>query len=335
MDVSPTAMYTDFSDLHDLKYDKSVDEKTRLKAVAKQFEGIFVQMMLKSMRDANMGDDLFDSDQSRMYQDLFDKQISLELSNNSGIGLADMMVKQMDNTLPGSVETGKTVSEYRRTINNISGNNISENITRSTAYDQGIKLDNRSVAITENSPGQKTATDNYETKTGQLDDIQQKPWVTPDGFIEHMMPHARAVAGKLGLHPAFIVAQAALETGWGSHVMKNADGNSSNNLFGIKAGKAWKGDTALSNTLEYRDGIMKQEKAVFRSYSSVGEAFRDYARLLSESPRYSNVMNSGNNVEQFSNNLSRAGYATDPVYAEKIKTIVQSDRMKPFMNDGF
>ncbi len=324
MDVTP-ALYTDFSDLQNLKYDKSVDEQARLKAVAKQFEGIFLQMMLKSMRDANIGEELFDNDQVKMYQDLFDKQVALELGNSRGVGLADMLAKQLDKSSPEQVNTGKNMADYQR--------NVFHRINELSARSR-LEMNNPQVvaATTGNMAAGMTQRVVKPAETGQ---VEQPSWDTPEGFIESLMPHARTVAGKLGLHPAFIVAQAALETGWGEHVMKTAEGHSSHNLFGIKAGSHWQGNTVSSDTLEFRDGVMKQEKAAFRSYSSLADAFHDYAKFLSDNPRYRKVVNSGTDVEQFSNSLSKAGYATDPAYANKIRAIVQSERMKPFLNNGF
>jgi len=324
VEVSSSALYTDFSDLHELKYNKSVDEKTRLKEVAKQFEGIFLQMMLKSMRDANMGDDLFDSDQSKMYQDLFDKQISLELGKKGSFGLAEMMVRQMDKTQVDPANSGKNISDYMR--NTIKA---AENITGRTMSTVS------SIQVTRPDISNENIQSAPATEATAVKETQAKAWETPESFIKSMIPHARAVASKLGVNPAFIVAQAALETGWGAHVMKSSNGLSSNNLFGIKAGNSWQGNTVQSNTLEFRDGIMKQEKASFRSYSSLGDAFNDYASFLTDNARYKNVVNSGNDVDQFTRNLSKAGYATDPVYANKIKTIVQSDRMKSIMKSSF
>jgi len=326
VDVSSSALYTDFSDLHELKYNKSIDEKTRLKEVAKQFEGVFLQMMLKSMRDANMGDDLFDSDQSKMYQDLFDKQISLEMGKKGSFGLAEMMIRQMDKTQVDPINSGKAISDYQR--NTI--RSVENNIARAQSAMSAIQV-TRPETGNENAQVQTDTSKATTAITGK----QSQTWDTPESFIKSMMPHARSVASKLGLNPAFIVAQAALETGWGAHVMKTAKGMSSNNLFGIKAGNSWQGNTVQSNTLEFRDGIMKQEKATFRSYSSPGDAFNDYASFLNENSRYKNVVNSGNDVDQFTRNLSKAGYATDPAYAEKIKNIVQSDRMKSIMKSAF
>jgi len=324
VEVSSSALYTDFSDLHELKYNKSIDEKTRLEGVAKQFEGIFLQMMLKSMRDASMGDDLFDSDQSKMYQDLFDKQISLELGSNGSFGLAEMMVRQMDKTQVDPANSGKNISDYSHNTINATQNIAGSPMTTMTALQV-----TRPDVSTENVKSEPAAA------TGAAQETQTKTWDSPESFIKSMIPHARAVAEKLGVNPAFIVAQAALETGWGAHIMKTSNGLSSNNLFGIKAGNSWQGNTVQSNTLEFRDGIMKQEKASFRSYSSLSDAFSDYASFLSENSRYKNVVNSGNDVDQFTSNLSMAGYATDPVYADKIKNIVQSDRMKEIMKDSF
>jgi len=213
VDIGSTALYTDFSDLHELKYNKSIDEKTRLKAVAKQFEGIFLQMMLKSMRDANMGDDLFDSDQSKMYQDLFDKQISLEMAGKNGFGLADMMVRQMDKTQADPANTERKLSDYQR--NTIQA--AESIIGRSLPAMNPLQV-TRTEASTENVQTEVVS------EAAAAKETQAKTWDTPESFIKSMIPHARTVASKLGLNPAFIVAQAALETGWGAHIMKAANG---------------------------------------------------------------------------------------------------------------
>jgi flagellar protein FlgJ len=144
---------------------------------------------------------------------------------------------------------------------------------------------------------------------------------TPEAFVAEVWPHAKAAAAELGVDPRMLVAQAALETGWGRSVMRGADGRPSHNLFGIKATGGWQGNAVHQQTTEFRQGVMQRERASFRSYASVGESFADYVRLIGENPRYRDAVAAGTNGHRFADALARAGYATDPQYADKLKAI--------------
>jgi flagellar protein FlgJ len=143
-----------------------------------------------------------------------------------------------------------------------------------------------------------------------------------------MWPHAVEAAKSTGLPAHFIIGQAALESGWGSREIKSAGGAPSHNLFGVKAGRSWDGDVAAAKTSEFVSGVKEKVVDKFRSYSSYAEAFKDYANLLKNNPRFSKVLEAGNDPAAFAQGLQRAGYATDPAYASKLTRIITSSVMR-------
>ena len=250
----------DFRQFAALRRGADANDPNTLREVARQFESIFTKMMLDSMRSASFGYPMFGSDQVDMYQDMMDDQMAVQLSQGRGLGLADMLIRQLSQggagagaVTPQSAESGASGSA---------------------------------------SPEQ-----------------QQK-------FIDDMLPHATAAARELGVDARAIVAQAALETGWGTSRPADAGGNS-HNFFGIKAGANWRGPSVGSDTTEYVAGEAGSERARFRAYGSVAENVADYVRVLS-SPRYAAALDTGSDVHAFANALQRGGYATDPEYANKL-----------------
>jgi peptidoglycan hydrolase FlgJ len=289
--------WTDLSGFNSLRSVANKDQKAALPQVARQFEAIFTQMMLKSMRQASFGDSLFDSQQSKAYRDLFDKQLALSLSGKgSGIGIADMLVRQLggkpvpptDAGVAGAPAAGSTVPVWMRSA-----------------------LHGAASAARAAVPAVAAAVP---------DD--------PVAFVRAVAPYARAAAHKLGVSVRAVLAQAALETGWGKHTPTVADGASSHNLFGIKGGGSWQGSRANVPTLEYENGVAVRRQASFRAYASPAESFADYARLLGDNPRYAGVTGHGDDVAGFAHALVDAGYATDPAYARKITAIANSDTMR-------
>ncbi|QXH74553.1 flagellar assembly peptidoglycan hydrolase FlgJ [Pseudomonas atacamensis] len=158
----------------------------------------------------------------------------------------------------------------------------------------------------------------------------KKAFSSADEFVNTMLPMAKEAADRIGVDPRYLVAQAALETGWGKSVMRAQDGSSSHNLFGIKASSNWKGDSARAITSEFRNGAMVKETAEFRSYASYKDSFHDLVTLLQSNNRYQEVLKSADNPEQFVRELQKAGYATDPNYATKISQIAK--QMNSFEN---
>ena len=286
--------YTDFSGLNEMRANARVDPQASLKQVAKQFEGIFIQMMLKSMRDASMGDAIFDSDQSKLYRDMFDKQVALDMANSKGIGIADSLVRQLGrNSENTSKPENLTVAPYRERKQPIGGNILPSIVPKLNAAS---------------------------------DDKTQ--FNSSEEFTQHILPHAKKAAKELGVSPLVLVSQAALETGWGKAVTRNPDGSSSFNLFNIKAGKNWDGDTVIKSTLEYDNGLAKHEKASFRAYSSYADSFDDYVDFLRTNSRYGDALRNQGDNELFIKGIHKAGYATDPNYSDKILNIFNRDSMQ-------
>jgi flagellar protein FlgJ len=286
------ATYTDFQGLDSLKAAARAQTPAAKVEAAKQFEALFIQMMLKSMRDATPHDSLFGSSQERLYQGLYDHQIALNMAQGQGIGLRSMIEKALG----------------------VSGSPESSASGTSTA----AVVERRAATTDAPAAGAQGAT------TQTRADSSDWPPASPQAFVETVMPYARAAAKKLGVSPAVLVAQAALETGWGKHVPA-ANGASSNNLFGIKAGKDWSGSQVSVPTVEYRDGLAIRERASFRAYPSIAASFADYAKLISQHPRYQQALANAGDPAQYLAGLQQAGYATDPAYAAKIGHILGRD----------
>lgn len=265
------SFFADPAALVPLKGQAKAQDPAALREVAKQFESLFTQMLLKSMREANKslsnGDSLFGSDQADFYQDMFDQQMAVHLSQGSGLGLADVLVRQLAGV--GATSAPRTAPQTQ-----------------------------------------------IATGAGPSPIASSKA-----DFIRQMLPHAEQAAKELGVDPNALLAQAALETGWGKSVPCNAAGECSYNLFGIKAGSSWDGATVNVPTLEFEDGVAVRKVDRFRAYESPADSFRDYARLIRNNPRYGNALNAGSDVAGFASALQSGGYATDPDYARKIVAV--------------
>lgn len=284
---APTPSVTDFGSLATLKASARTNDPESVKKAAQQFEALFVLQMLKSARAANLGDDVLGGGQTEFYQDMFDQQMSLHLSSGKGMGLADMLAKQM----LGAAKTPE-----------------SEELAALSSY-QPVTTLAREVIHAQRAAGTSTAF---------------TPSTSPQAFIAQIRPHAERAAAKLGVPAEAIMAQAALETGWGRHVPKHEDGKPSHNFFGIKAHGGWTGARLEKTTHEHLGGRMQKVSAEFRSYGSVGEAFDDYARFLQSNPRYADALRQGGDAAGFAQGLQEAGYATDPAYANKLLKLMGS-----------
>lgn len=290
--------WTDLSGFGALRHQAETDSNAALPAVAKQFESMFTEMLLKSMREANFGDPLFESQATDTWQDMFDQQLSLSLSQHGkGLGIADMLMRQLGGH----------------------------------AHTQGV--DNKSAAVDPNTTGM---VDHWKQRLFDLADATRSTarkamsWLPPDAetFVRELAPQASIVAKELGLSLRTVLAQAALETQWGKHMPTHADGSSSFNLFGIKAGSGWDGSRVNVPTLEYESGIAVRKQAQFRSYKSVAESLADYADLIGKDPRYAQARGRGDDVVGYARALVDGGYATDPEYAGKVAAIANSGVMR-------
>ncbi|USD40450.1 flagellar assembly peptidoglycan hydrolase FlgJ [Vibrio sp. SCSIO 43135] len=266
-------------------------EKAALTAAAKQFEAIFTSMLFKSMRDANSTFDsgLMNSQNEQFYRQMLDEQMASDMSKSGSLGLADMIVAQLS--------TG--------TINDPNAANREDN------FEEIMDKVARSREMRAQSGNDVTPLAAEPTS-----------FESPESFIASMKPYAEQAAKALGVDSSLLLAQAALETGWGQKVVKNSRG-SSNNLFNIKADRSWQGDKVATQTLEYHGDTPVKEKAAFRSYQSYQDSFDDYVRFLNQNPRYSTALQNNGSSEDFIRGIHQAGYATDPKYADKVLRVKQ------------
>jgi len=291
---SQADIYADFNGLAQLKAKakgSSADNQAALKDVARQFETVFLKMMLKSMRDTVPESELINSEKTTFYESMYDDQISLDLSKRGNLGLADMIVQQMgEQTQANDGVEGLSLANYRDfSVRRIQG------------------------AL-------------QELPIEDTDEVSNKI-ESPEAFINKLWPQAQQAANELGVDARVLLAQSALETGWGQHVMQNKAGQSSHNLFGIKASRGWEGKTVTVQTLEYDKGIASKRQATFRAYDSFEESFKDYVQFLKQNPRYQEALEKVDSNEGFIKGLQKAGYATDPAYARKIISILGREQL--------
>lgn len=302
----PQANVFDSGSLDNLRKDLNDPEAGDLRRVAEEFESVFMGMMLKNMRAATPGDELFGSKAMDKYQNLYDQQLAQSLGGQGGLGIADMVERQLREN------AGMDPRPQEATQNRAIGD-----------YDRSMAPLHVRIAEPEPAPDPRAGAPEPESTGGK-----GTGWEEPETFVRDVWPAARQAAEELGAEPRALVAQAALETGWGQHVIRDGAGESSNNLFGIKAGPGWEGDTVRVPTLEFREGVPEREMASFRKYDSLEDGFRDYVRFLEDNPRYREALNQANDPQRWAEGLQQAGYATDPQYADKIQRIMEGDPMQ-------
>jgi peptidoglycan hydrolase FlgJ len=282
VDTSAATTYTDINGLSALKKDPSSPQS--ISAVAEQVEALFLQMMLKSMRDASASDDP-DSNEMGMYQDMFDKQVALTISQHQDLGIGALLKRQLTGA-PKPASPQPTAIGAATSIG--------------AAATTGPASASSTPAIAQ----------------------------TPAGFVNQVMPTIRRAAAALGVNPLGLLAQAALETGWGQRMPRTADGSSSLNLFGIKAGDEWTGGRATADTVEFSNGVATPRRTAFRAYGSIEQSVSDFASLLKNSPRYRDAIAAGGDVHAYIDSIGKSGYATDPEYANKLNQILNSGTLQ-------
>lgn len=369
--LSNASHFLDIGGLDKLRAQAKADDKGALKEVAKQFEGIFVQMLMKSMRDANAvfeSDSPFNSQYTKFYEEMRDQQMAVDMSQKGILGLADLMVQQLspkDSPItPASVLGGDK---------RFAMDDVPEMLRRSDAADDAARTDGTPTdgklpeALRAVNPEHAVSAVPYSPLL--LDDIHQGPQLNDatsaeavfddllagrepaaavevakaaplkklnDGprqdanfsdrqdFIRQLMPLAEQAAKRLGTKPEVLIAQAALETGWGQKVVRRADGSAGNNLFNIKADRRWEGDKTMVSTLEFEHGVAVRQKADFRVYDSLEQSFNDFVDFLSNADRYADALKQAARPASFVQGLQNAGYATDPQYADKVMRVMQA-----------
>jgi len=318
-DPASASVYTDFNGLAKLRAAAGQQSPGALRETARQFEALFVQSMLKAMREASPGDGLFDSDQSQFYRDIYDRQLALEMVKGRGIGIADMLVKNLGGdaeAVPQPVPrpgTPVVAPAYMSSAAPL--------VPMNRAHRALLDIDVQATPLIELASAKQGGTQAPgTTRDWRPDD--------PEEFIRDLMPYAERGAAELGVHPGVIVAQAALETGWGQKIIRHPDGRSSFNLFGIKADSRWSGERVSVPTLEFEGGAAVKKRATFRSYTSLDEAVSGYVEFLRSNPRYRQVLEQAGDADAYLDGLESAGYATDPQYADKIRDIMRRDSLE-------
>ncbi|MBA1314345.1 flagellar assembly peptidoglycan hydrolase FlgJ [Pseudomonas monteilii] len=352
--------YTDLNRLSSLKHGDR-DSDANVRKVAQEFESLFISEMLKASRKASdvlADDNPMNTETVKQYRDMYDQQLAVSMSREGGgIGLQDVLVRQLSKNKASPAST----SPFARTEGNapaLWGNKVAEPVhaAQSTATRNDVAaLNSRRLALPSKLTDRllagivpSAATANTATVPARDGQQVAKAFAVPDNglrivgravaqpplapnkafgdsdeFVATMLPMAEQAAKRIGIDPRYLVAQAALETGWGKSVMRNTDGSSSHNLFGIKATGNWDGGEARAITSEYRDGQFVKETAVFRSYDSYQDSFHDLVSLLQNNSRYQDAVKAADKPEQFVQELQKAGYATDPNYASKISQIAR------------
>ena len=303
---------------------------------AKQFEALLLQQVLKSMRDATPKGGMFDSDESRMYQSLLDQQLAMQLATRSGgIGLARVIERQLGGNRDAAVtppEGGVSLdASIRRGFDAAGASATGPATPGANLLPLGLAGQSAAQSATQSAikaAKSAAAAPAAGAASGIAASFPNLPaGAGPRAFVEKVWPQAVEASRATGIPARFLVAQAALETGWGKFELKNADGSPSHNLFNIKAGKRWGGDTVSTATTEYSNGVATRENARFRSYGSYADSFRDYARLIGTNPRYAAVVGQ-DDATAFARGLQAAGYATDPNYADKLARIINGNTLR-------
>ena len=305
----------DFSGLNGLREaaQSNPNDQKALRKAAEHFESIFMKMMLQSMRKAEEvledQDSPFNSQETKFFRGMMDDQMAVDLSSTGALGLADLIVEQLS---PGA--------------GNITAASMLRNdgqLARAQANPQASQFIDSA-----DKQAQKQAQHSSQfAATEQANKTQNQPeaveFANKQDFVDKLTPYATLAASKLGISPIAMIGQAALETGWGQKMMQKLDGSNALNFFGIKADNRWDGDKTTVNTLEYRNGVAQQEKANFRAYSNIAESMQDYADFILNSPRYQQAVEAADSAKNYFSELQKAGYATDPNYADKIMSVLK------------
>jgi len=293
----------DTKGMGELKQSAKAGSPEALKSAATQFEAMFINMMMKSMRDATPQEGMLDNQQTKMFTSMLDQQMSQNMAKR-GVGLADVLIRQLSAQTAGAQALAIGADDKQAAF---------------PAMGEGRDVFSMMKA---NAAPQATSAPAVATTGVSASGRPQAPHVR--AFQEKLGEHAAEAEAATGIPAKFMLGQAALETGWGRREIRNQDGSSSNNLFGIKAGPGWKGKVATAVTTEYVNGVPRTKVERFRAYDTPADSFKDYAKLITTNPRYEKVLASANDASGFAHGLQRAGYATDPNYAAKLTRIIKN-----------
>lgn len=274
----------DVQSLGALKRQAGKDSQTAIQETAKQFESLFMRELIKSMREATVKSGMLDSPGGDLGTDLLDQQFAVQMSGQPG-GLSDAIALQLSRQM-------------------------------------GVQAPKAALS------GVQSSTHSMATASKPIAAVASKatraPTESQTSFVQKHAEAARAAEKSSGIPAGFMLGQAGHETGWGQHEIKVKGGAPSHNLFGIKAGAGWTGKTAEVTTTEFINGVPQKRIARFRAYDSYADAFKDYARMINESPRYAKAREQTGSAHAFASGLQKAGYATDPDYATKLSRAINT-----------
>lgn len=354
--------------LGNLKLSAKENSPEAIKGVAKQFEAVFVAMMLKSMRDATHSEGMFDNEASKMYTSMFDQQISQKIAAGKGIGLADMLTRQLSKaagqTIPadgsqvhsgikpsailGALNSSNSINQVNAgtdslftsmfeadiTSGSIAGSNAFNryanayqkigNLTKPTDIDASLIAKPGSITPEPSwiDKAYRLKDELMNSAEGMVTSLSKSFKDSAKPFMDRFASHALEASRSSGLPANYMLGQAALETGWGKKEIKGSDGSLSFNLFGIKATPNWTGKVVNATTTEYINGVMQTSVEKFRAYDSYADSFRDFANMISSSPRFKGVMSQLDAPANYANAIASSGYATDPQYAKKLYRVI-------------
>jgi len=333
--TSSPQVYSDLGGLQNIKSLAHHDKNAALKEISHQFESVMVQMMMKSMRQANAvfsQDDPANSNEMQMYQDMFDNQLSVSLTQGRGMGIATAFMQQLQGRF-GTPDAAKSVDPTQAIKSAAASNSLLRPHASSMLNADSLNRAWGGATASDNATNANDGT--YEQLLALMSAPEAPTYAdaasldgTPQQFVDALMPVAEQVSGQLGVDSRVLLSQAALETGWGEKVIRDGAGKSSFNFFNIKADSSWQGPVVTVPTLEYRNGVAVRENAAFRAYSSPQESFADYAKLISTNPRYQDALANAGDPSAYVHALQRAGYATDPQYAQKVMSVFGSDSLQ-------
>ena len=344
--------------LDQLKLQAKRDPDKALAATAKQFEAMFLGMIMKSMREATPKDGLLDSEQTKTYTAMLDQQFAQQMASR-GTGLAAALTRQLsqgkapDAAPVGDMSSTLQMSTIAMAKLNLEALAVAPSQPAAPNFDvQPLSLDEEAwglpsgkgatmplaraplmaaiapAAWSTRAVAAATPPVNIAAAVAATPATGAAPLSQTGDFVNRIWSHAVDAARSIGVRPQFMVGQAALESGWGKHEIRNADGSGTHNLFGVKAGRGWNGPSVEKVTTEYVNGVAHKTTARFRVYASYGEAFKDYAKLIGGNPRYAGVMAQAQDAQGFARGLQQAGYATDPSYADKLVRVINSTTMR-------
>ncbi len=330
-----SSFFLDFQRFGELKLQARTDRNAATNAVAQQFEGLFLQQMLAAMRSASTIDQGQHSSTMDFYREMHDKQLAQTIAGQGGLGVARLIAAQVPGAVQDtSVPAVPTSAELPRAAA-ASPAPVSA-VSKASPVVDGLPTTAVATArVTTAAPSDDAVDAGVVLHRVLNDDFAEvtqnaalnERWQEPARFVADLLPEARQAAERLGVSPQLLIAQAALETGWGKHTMKFDDGRNSFNLFGIKAGANWQGSSLQRASLEFSDGALHSEVSRFRAYSSPAHSLRDYVDFIQSSPRYGEALQSGDD-QGYIRAIHAAGYATDPDYADKVIAILGGELLQ-------